>query len=115
MDSGLEAFVAQFLARDHRIWWAISASPEPVGCLWLGYTVDPVTGDRHPYVFLLHVLPAHRRQGIGRSLMQIAEAWATQQGYRKLSLHVFDKSAEARQLYQGLGYQSQSILMAKNL
>lgn len=112
----LTQFVERFLCRDHQVWWAIaSENPDPAGCLWLGYTVDADSGDRHPYLFLLHVLPLHRRRGVGKTLIQRAETWAKQQGYPKLSLHVFCQNEGAQQFYRQLGYGPQSILMAKNI
>ncbi|MGF1513039.1 MAG: GNAT family N-acetyltransferase [Elainellaceae cyanobacterium] len=109
-------FVNQYLGDDHRVWWAYArGQADPIGCLWLGYTVDPTHGDRHPYIFLVHVVPERRGQGIGTALITQAEAWARQNGYRKLSLNVFWNNAAGRQLYQRLDYQPQSILMEKTL
>jgi len=110
----LSHFVDQFLGDDHWVWWA-SCQKQPVGCLWQGYTTDPIDGDRYPYVFLLYVLPEHRRQGIGRTLMSQAESWAKQQGYSKLALHVFCDNEAGQQFYQQLSYRPQSTLMEKTL
>lgn len=86
-----------------------------VGCLWMGNAIDQCQGDRHSHIFLLYVAPEHRRQGLGRSLMQTAEAWAKKQGDRQITLQVFVNNAAALKLYNALGYCPQSITLGKSL
>ncbi|MBF2000781.1 MAG: GNAT family N-acetyltransferase [Synechococcales cyanobacterium M58_A2018_015] len=89
--------------------------PSPVGCLWLGNSIDQMTGKCHAHVFLLYVHPDHRRRGIGSALMQQAEAWAKARGDSQIGLHVFCRNQPAVNLYQKLGYQPQSVWMVKQL
>jgi ribosomal protein S18 acetylase RimI-like enzyme len=86
-----------------------------VACLWLGNTVDQVKGDRHAHIFLLYVIPEHRRKGIGSALMRHAEDWARARGDRQIGLQVFQSNQAARSLYHQLGYQTQSFWMLKSL
>lgn len=53
----------------------------------------------------LEVLPAHRRQGAGRDLLQAAALWAKDQGAQTLSLVVTRENQPARALYESLGMQ----------
>ena len=53
----------------------------------------------------LMVAAPYRRRGVGRALMDAAEAWARQMGVHKLELHVFPYNAAAIALYEGLGYE----------
>lgn len=87
----------------------------PVACLWLGSAIDQIRGDCHTYIFLLYVHPEHRRLGIGSALMQRAEAWAKAKGDRQIGLQVFHHNQPALNLYEKLGYQTQSIWMMKQL
>ncbi|MFM6038960.1 MAG: GNAT family N-acetyltransferase [Sphaerospermopsis kisseleviana] len=88
-------------------------SPVPTACLWAGNAIDQVTGDRHAHIFLLYVVPSHRRRGIAKALMQHIENWAKQRGDRQIGLQVFTSNTPALNLYQNLGYQTQSIWMIK--
>jgi ribosomal protein S18 acetylase RimI-like enzyme len=108
--------VEQYLSTETALWWvAATSAPTPIACLWLGNAVDQVTADRHAYIFLLYVSPDHRHQGIGSALMNQAEFWAKQRGDRQIGLQVFSHNQPALNLYQKLGYQTQSIWMVKPL
>jgi GNAT superfamily N-acetyltransferase len=118
--------VEQYFSKETPLWWVGQADSHhsdgtgssvrsPVACLWLGNAIDQVRGDRHSHIFLLYVLPAHRRKGIGSALMHHAEEWAKERGDRQMGLQVFVANQPAISLYQKLGYASQSIWMVKPL
>ncbi len=122
--------VEQYFSRETPLWWvdclttlglahpsATSAarSHHAVACLWMGTAIDQVYGDQHAHIFLLYVLPEHRRQGIGRALMHQAEVWARARGDRQIGLQVFESNQAALNLYQGLGFQTKSLWMVKPL
>lgn len=92
--------------------WVIHGQ-ERIGCIWWGHAIEQVSGDRYVHIFLLYVVPTHRRCGIGTALMDLAQAWAAQEGYRKIGLQVFAENQAALSLYNRLGYQPQSVLMLK--
>ena len=55
------------------------------------------------------VADGYRRRGIGRALMESAEAWAKSVGVRKVELHVFPHNEAALTLYERLGYRQVGI------
>ena len=55
------------------------------------------------------VHPDARRRGVGRSLMQAAEAYAKERGIVFLSLEVRESNIAARSLYSSLGWEKQGI------
>lgn len=55
------------------------------------------------------VHPDARRRGVGRSLMQAAEAYAKERGIVFLSLEVRESNSAARSLYSSLGWEEQGI------
>ncbi|HIK07471.1 MAG TPA: GNAT family N-acetyltransferase [Trichormus sp. M33_DOE_039] len=124
--------VEQYFSKDTPLWWVdfsdeglkeqekhetevTSSSLSPVACLWVGNAIDQVTGTRHPHIFLLYVVPEHRRQGVGTALMRYVENWAMQRGDRQIGLQVFQSNQPALNLYNQLGYQTQSLWMLKQL
>ena len=127
--SHLTETVKRYFSRETPLWWVevadtavsegssvVPPTPplsEPVGCIWLGNAVDQLQGDRHAHIFLLYVMPEHRRQGIGSALMRHAEDWARARGDRQIGLQVFQSNQPALNLYHQLGYQTQSLWMVK--
>ncbi|MEM8504242.1 MAG: GNAT family N-acetyltransferase [Cyanobacteria bacterium P01_D01_bin.1] len=110
-----------------KLWWLIgprsslsSGLPglqryDPVGCLWLGESIDQRNGHRQAYVFLVYVEASHRRQGLGSALMQHAHQWAKEQNYQQINLQVFEDNAAALNLYQKLGYKPQARWMSLDI
>ncbi|MDJ0556809.1 MAG: GNAT family N-acetyltransferase [Microcoleaceae cyanobacterium MO_207.B10] len=120
--SHLAQTVNRYLSTQTPIWWVdfigkslTSPVTSPVGCLWLGSAIDQVEGDRVTHIFLLYVSPAHRRLGIGSALVTHAENWARAKGDRQIGLQVFVSNQPALNLYQKLGFESESVLMVKSL
>lgn len=128
--SHLQQTVEQYLCHETPLWWieflgnGTKTNSEPginqshsskVGCLWAGNAIDQVCGDRHAHIFLLYVLPPHRRLGLATALMQHLEYWARERGDRQIGLQVFQTSTAALILYQKFGYNTQSLWMIKSL
>ena len=117
--SHLAQTVEQYLTSDTPLWWVeychSSSDFNSVACLWLGNAIDQVTGDRYSHIFLLYVLPEHRRRGIGKVLMQQAQTWAKSRGDHQIGLQVFPHNQKAINLYLGLDYQIHSLSLLKRL
>lgn len=116
--SHLAQTVEQFFSKETPLWWVESVGAgtgEKAACLWVGNAVDQVRGNRHTHVFLLYVMPQHRRRGIGKALMSYVENWARMRGDRQIGLQVFQANEPALNLYSQLGYQTQSLWMVKSL
>ncbi|WP_445629306.1 GNAT family N-acetyltransferase [Nostoc sp. DSM 114167] len=134
--SHLEQTVKQYFSSDTPLWWVEdegeqgsnkeslssaslplcpSAPHPPIACLWVGNAIDQVHGNRHAHIFILYVVPEHRRRGIGTALMRYVENWAIQRGDRQIGLQVFQSNKPALNLYNQLGYQTQSLWMVKFL
>jgi ribosomal protein S18 acetylase RimI-like enzyme len=112
--------VEQYFSPQTPLWWietanSAPAQPTPVGCLWLGSAIDQTINQQYGYIFLLYVSPAHRRCGLGAALIHHAEAWSAAKGHRQIGLQVFEQNQPARNLYEKLGFRTQSVLMVKSL
>lgn len=75
----------------------------------LSVSRDPHPASSHVADLGLMVARSHRRQGIGRALMQAAEEWARETGISKLELHVFTHNRPAIALYESLGYAREGV------
>jgi RimJ/RimL family protein N-acetyltransferase len=53
----------------------------------------------------LMVAASHRRQGIGRALLEEAVRWSRERGVSKLELHVFPHNEAAIRLYEQFGFE----------
>lgn len=114
--SHLALTVEQYLSRETPLWWVnLDSNIAPIACLWAGNAIDQITGDRIAHIFLLYVAPEHRRKGIGKALMHLVETWALGKGFRAIGLQVFQTNTSAKNLYNQLGYQTQSLSMVKPL
>jgi ribosomal protein S18 acetylase RimI-like enzyme len=125
--SHLRQTVEQYFSSETALWWVdivtevknqitqTIPSSSPIGCLWMGNAIDQVTNTRYAHIFLLYVMPEYRNQGIGKKLMEQAEAWAEKRGDEQIGLQVFQKNITALRLYEQLGYQTQSLTMLKYL
>jgi ribosomal protein S18 acetylase RimI-like enzyme len=56
-----------------------------------------------------------RRLGVGRALMDTAEAWAAQHGSAAVELSVFEFNRQAIGFYESLGYETITRRMVKPL
>ena len=66
---------------------------------------DAHPSSRHVADLGLMVAASHRRQGIGRTLLEQAEVWAAARGVRKIELHVFPWNEPAIALYESFGFE----------
>jgi ribosomal protein S18 acetylase RimI-like enzyme len=82
----------------------------PVGLAKLG-TLDH--GSLHLHV--VYVRPRARRRGVTRALLRAGVAHARESGARTISLHVLLSNAPARAVWQRLGFEDVSYLMAAPL
>lgn len=78
-----------------------------VGRLSIGRDSHPAS--EHVADVGVMVADGYRRQGIGRALMESAEAWAKSVGVRKIELHVFPHNESALALYERLGYRQVGV------
>ena len=70
---------------------------------------DPHSASRHVADLGLMVAASHRRRGIGRALLEQAEAWARSAGVLKLELHVFPWNEPAIRLYEEYGFEREGL------
>ena len=78
-----------------------------VGRLSLARDQHPAS--KHVADLGLMVAQSHRRQGIGRALLEAAVEWARANDVRKLELHVFTYNEAAIALYESFGFEREGL------
>ena len=73
------------------------------------------TGERDGYIGELAVAEHASRQGIGRALIDAADAWARDHGLAHLTLHTGARNAGARAFYAALGFETEEVRLTRPL
>lgn len=94
---------------------AESDGGDGLGFVYLERMQDYFTLEAHGHVGILVVTEPAAGKGVGSALMRASEAWAREQGYRKLTLTVFEANRAARALYDHLGYAPETLRYVKML
>jgi GNAT superfamily N-acetyltransferase len=84
------------------------------GCLHMVATVD-FFGKPHGHISVIAVTSDAEGSGVGRALMEYAEAWTKRRGYSLLTLNVFAANARARSFYERAGYAPEIMKYSKPL
>ena len=117
------------LAFQHRYMNAAFARPAPetaafisedessqrLGFVHVEASTESVTLETSAYVTVLAVIEAAEGRGVASRLMEAAENWARQQGFRLICLDVFANNRRARDFYARHGYQDDSLRLTKPL
>lgn len=88
---------------------------ERAGFIMVGRSTSVFTDQQQAFVYDIAVAPAFRRRGIGRRLMEHAEAYAREKGMEFITLMVDSRNDAARNLYAQLGFEDGKVLMRKLL
>ncbi len=84
-----------------------------LGFIYATNTTDFFTNEPQAYIADLAVTTHGEGKGIGRKLMEHAETWAREQGYRIVALDVFAFNTHARSFYHHLGYVEETVKLIK--
>jgi GNAT superfamily N-acetyltransferase len=87
----------------------------PAGFAFLEHATDYFSGARHGHLGMIAVAADSEGHGVGRALMDAAEAWARAQGYARLTLNVFEGNTRARRAYERAGFAVETIRYVKEL
>jgi len=86
-------------------------------CVWGKVSSEELDEVPSEYAFIsdLVVLSQYRGQGLGRSLLERAEAYACSLGVTKIQLQVLPTNTGALQLYSSEGFRTYHMLLTKDL
>ena len=85
---------------------------QPVGCLHVLETTD-FFGRSHAHISVLATTSEAEGSGVGRALLEYAEAWAARRGHGLITLNVFAANTRARRFYERAGWAPEILKYAK--
>ncbi|WP_158501780.1 GNAT family N-acetyltransferase [Vitiosangium sp. GDMCC 1.1324] len=94
---------------------AEDAAGTRLGFIFLEPQTDYFTELRHGHISDIAVSKEGEGRGVGRALMEAAEAWALAQGFGHLTLNVFSRNGNARGFYERMGYGEDTVRLYKPL
>jgi GNAT superfamily N-acetyltransferase len=86
-----------------------------VGYIFVTTRIDYFTGQPHAHIEILTVAAGQEGKGVGRALMDAAEAWSASRGYSQVTLNVFAANERARAVYARLGYEPELVRYRKSI
>ena len=114
-DADARAMLAAVSAarRDDEVFIAERSGHE-VGCLHILATTD-FFGRRHAHLSVIATSADAAGSGVGRALMEFAEAWSRERALTMLTLNVFATNARARRFYERNGMAPEVLKYVKEL
>jgi ribosomal protein S18 acetylase RimI-like enzyme len=103
------------LEENSTIFIAEDENGAPAGFVHLKGEFDYFNGEPFGYISDLAVAPDFEGQGVGQVLLDVAEAWGHEKGYRLLALYVFAGNERARYLYEKNGFGEEVIKYVKEI
>jgi GNAT superfamily N-acetyltransferase len=76
---------------------------------------DYFTLERHGHVGILAVTAGAEGRGAGGALLRAAESWARDRGFHTLTLNVFSGNRHARDVYEHLGFEEDTVKYIKRI
>lgn len=103
MEDGIIGLVFSYISDSNKLTTEVESVLSDERVQWMRYFSDNQV-ENSWYINTLGVAEEYRRQGIGRSLLELAAKRALQNGIQCLSLHVYENNEEAIKLYQSYGF-----------
>lgn len=101
------ARIADTARREDGVMFLAESEAGPVGALFGMRGTARKT--RHSLYLVIGILRSHWHQGIGRSLLQAAQDWATVRGMHRLDLSVQTTNTRAVALYERAGFEREGL------
>jgi GNAT superfamily N-acetyltransferase len=86
-----------------------------LGAAYAFPSTDYFTGETHGHLSILAVAAEAEGRGVGRALLGAVERWASDQGYRFVTLNVFVANGRARAVYERAGWTPDTMRYVKEI
>ncbi len=98
------AYIKSRLSNDESVIFLATEGERGLGFVQLYPTFCSVEAAKIYVLYDLFVAAEARKQGVGKALMLEAQAYATQQGAKRIDLNTAIDNTKAQALYKSLGY-----------
>jgi ribosomal protein S18 acetylase RimI-like enzyme len=102
-------------AGDRATFVAVGNGGQRLGYVNVRGSVDEIANEKCGYIALLAVVADAEGQGVGQSLLEEAEKWTRDMGFRRLSLDVFASNYRGQRFYEKAGFQPETIRVIKHV
>jgi GNAT superfamily N-acetyltransferase len=102
-------------AGDSATFVAVGKDGRRLGYVNVRSSADEIANEKCGYIALLAVEADAEGEGVGQSLLQEAERWARERGFRRISLDVFASNQRGQRFYEEAGFQPETIRLIKPL
>lgn len=100
---------------DSDIFVAEDVEKNLLGYLHMSKNIDFFTGVEQGYISSIAVSKDGEGKGIAKKLMEKAEEWSKEKGYKQLTLNVFASNDRAIKFYSKLNFENEILKMVKEI
>jgi ribosomal protein S18 acetylase RimI-like enzyme len=94
---------------------AVRKDDQRVGYVNVRASTDEIANEKCGYIALLAVVAEAEGEGVGQSLLEVAERWTREMGFRRLSLDVFASNQRGQRFYEKAGFRPETVRVIKQL
>ena len=111
----LEGFEKLSKRETDRIFVAEDEGRAFLGYLWVGESINMLTGKKQGFIYDIFVGREFRSKGIGEKLLEKAVDFCREKGYSRILLMVSVNNTAAIKLYEKAGFKAEQTYMGKVL
>ncbi len=102
-----EMLLPQGLQSENHYLYTVYDEEQAVGLIWMRANMDRPT--KSGFIFDIRIDGKFRGKGYGKQAMLLIEEKARELGLKSIGLHVFAYNKVAKNLYEGIGYDTSNV------
>jgi len=104
-----------FKKESSEIFVAQKANQTFLGYIFIGESINMMTGTSHGFIYDIFVKEEYRGKGVGTALLEKAESYCRERGYPRVELMVSTDNQLALKLYTKMCFKAEQMFMKKEL
>lgn len=94
---------------------AIDPQGERIGYINIREGTDDILAEPMGYIALLAIEKTYEGKGVARALIEKAQSWAKDSGYKRIYFDVFASNARALEFYRREGFEAETLRMVRRV